>query len=137
MANSQLVFEKSLEICGGERFKALAAKGARPQRVLWASTSTKNPAYPDVLYVDSLIGPDTVNTVPPETYAAILDHTVVARTVDRDLAAARQVLIDLKALGFDLNELGEQLLREGVDKFVKSFDDLLRVIADKAARVAA
>jgi transaldolase len=137
VANSQLVFEKSLEIFGSDRFKALAAKGARPQRVLWASTSTKNPAFPDVLYVDSLIGPGTVNTVPPETYTAILDHTVVARTVDRDLEAARQVLSDLKALGFDLNEIGEQLLREGVDKFVKSFDGLLRVIADKAARVAA
>ncbi len=133
VANSQLVYEKYVELFGGNRFKALSAKGARPQRVLWASTSTKNPKYPDVLYVDTLIGPGTVNTVPPETYRAILDHAVVERTVDRDLAAARQVVEALKALGFDLNEVGEQLSIEGVDKFTKSFDGLLKVIEQKRA----
>ena len=131
VANSQLVYGKYLDLFGGDRFKALSAKGARPQRVLWASTSTKNPKYLDVLYVDTLIGPDTVNTVPPETYLAILNHTVVERTVDRDLAAARQVVDVLKAMGFDLNEVGEQLSVEGVDKFTKSFDGLLRVIEQK------
>jgi transaldolase len=131
VANSQLVYGKYLELFGGDRFKALAAKGARPQRVLWASTSTKNPKYLDVLYVDTLIGPDTVNTVPPETYLAILNHTVVERTVDRDLEAARQVVDVLKAIGFDLNEVGEQLSVEGVDKFSKSFDGLLKVIEQK------
>ncbi len=133
VANSQLVYEKYEELFGGDRFKALSAKGARPQRVLWASTSTKNPKYSDLLYVDTLIGPDTVNTVPPETYRAILDHAVVERTVDRDLAAARQVVDGLKALGFDLNEVGEQLSIEGVDKFTKSFDGLLKVIELKRA----
>ncbi len=133
VANSQLVYQKYGELFGGERFKALADKGARPQRVLWASTSTKNPRYPDVLYVDTLIGPETVNTVPPETYTAILDHTVVARTVDRDVAAARKVIDDLKAAGFDLDEVGEQLSIEGVDKFSKSFDGLLKVIEQKHA----
>jgi transaldolase len=137
VANSQLVFEKSQEIFSSDRFKTLAAKGACPQRVLWASTSTKNPAYPDVLYVDSLIGPGTVNTVPPETYTAILDHTVVARTVDQDLAGARQVLADLRALGIDLDEAGEQLSSEGVEKFTKSYDGLLRSVAEKVARAAA
>ncbi len=133
VANSQLVYEKYLEIFGGDRFKALAVKGAKPQRVLWASTSTKNPKYLDVLYVNTLIGPDTVNTVPPETYLAILDHAVIERTVDRDLEAARQVVAVLKALGFDLNEVGEQLSVEGVDKFTKSFDGLLKVIEQKRA----
>jgi transaldolase len=136
VANSQLVYAKYAELFGGDRFKALAAKGARPQRVLWASTSTKNPKYLDVLYVDTLIGPDTVNTVPPETYLAILDHTVVERTVDRDVKAARQVVDMLKALGFDLDEVGEQLSTEGVGKFTKSFDGLLNVIEQKRAALA-
>ncbi len=136
VANSQLVYEKYQEIFGDGRFKALRKNGARPQRVLWASTSTKNPKYPDVLYVDTLIGPDTVNTVPPETYHAILDHAVVERTVDRDLAAARQIAGTLKTLGFDLNEVGEQLSVEGVEKFTKSFDGLLSVIEQKRARLA-
>ncbi len=133
VANSKLVYGKYLDIFGGARFKVLAAEGAQVQRVLWASTSVKNPKYPDLLYVDTLIGPDTVNTVPPETYTAILDHSVVARTVDRDLAAAQQVTADLKALGFDLNEVGEQLSIEGVEKFSKSFDGLLKVIEQKQA----
>ena len=131
VANSQLVFEKYRELFGSERFRRLALLGAKLQRVLWASTSTKNPAYPDILYVDTLIGPDTVNTVPPETYDAILDHTVVQRTVDADYAAARQIVADLASLGFDLNVVGEQLSVEGVDKFTKSFEGLLSVIEDK------
>jgi transaldolase / glucose-6-phosphate isomerase len=133
VANSKLVYAKYLEIFGSARFKALAAQGAQVQRVLWASTSTKNPNYPDVLYVDTLIGPDTVNTVPPETYTAILDHSVVVRTVDRDLETAQQVFADLKARGFDLNDVGEQLSIEGVEKFSKSFDGLLKVIEQKRA----
>ncbi len=133
VANSQVVYGKYLELFGGPRFKTLADRGARVQRVLWASTGVKNPKYPDLLYVDTLIGPDTVNTVPPETYSAILDHAVVARTVDRDLAAAQQVVADLKARGFDLDEVGEQLSIEGVEKFSKSFDGLLHVIEQKRA----
>jgi transaldolase / glucose-6-phosphate isomerase len=133
VANSKLVYARYLEIFGSARFQELANQGAQVQRVLWASTSVKNPNYPDLLYVDTLIGPETVNTVPPETYTAILDHAVVARTVDRDLEAARQVVADLKALGFDLNEVGEQLSIEGVDKFSKAFDGLLRVIEQKCA----
>src|SRR5512143_2597990 len=101
VANSQVVYGKYTELFGSDRFKTLSAKGARPQRVLWASTSTTNPNYLDVLYVNTLIGPDTINTVPPETYKAILDHAVVDRTVDRDLTAAHQVVDVLKALGFE------------------------------------
>ncbi len=137
VANSQLVFEKYRELFGSERFRRLALLGAKLQRVLWASTSTKNPAYPDTLYVDTLIGPDTVNTVPPETYDAILDHTVVQRTVDADYASARQVVADLASLGFDLNVVGEQLSVEGVDKFTKSFEGLLSVIEDKRRQLHA
>ncbi|CAG0931672.1 transaldolase [Thermoflexales bacterium] len=135
VANSKLAYEQSQLLFGGERFKALAAQGARPQRVLWASTSTKNPKYPDVIYVDTLIGPNTVNTVPPETYTAILDHTVVERTVDRDLETARQTVVDLGSLGLDLNQVGNQLSIEGVDKFIKSFEGLLKVIEQKRAAV--
>ena len=131
VANSQVVYGKYLELFGGDRFKTLAARGVKPQRVLWASTSTKNPKYRDVLYVDTLIGPDTVNTVPLDTYAAILDHAVAERTVDRDLEVAHQVVAVLKAMGLDLNEAGEQLSTEGVDKFTKSFDGLLKVIEQK------
>ncbi len=131
VANSKLVYERFREIFGSERFKALEAKGARLQRVLWASTSTKNPKYPDTLYVDTLIGPDTINTVPLDTYHAILDHAVVQCTVDADLDHARQVVADLKSLGFDLNVAGEQLSVEGVDKFTKSFEGLLGVIDNK------
>jgi transaldolase/glucose-6-phosphate isomerase len=137
VANSQLVYERYREIFGGDRFKRLAGMGAHLQRVLWASTSTKNPHYPDTLYVDTLIGPDTVNTVPPETLDAILDHTVVRRTVDADLDAARQVAAELATLGFDLNAVGEQLSVEGVDKFAKSFDGLLGVVADKRSSMLA
>ena len=136
VANSQVVYGKYLELFGGPRFKALADRGAQVQRVLWASTGVKNPKYPDLLYVDTLIGPDTVNTVPPETYSAILDHAVVARTVDRDLAAAQQVVADLSASGFDLDEVGERLSIEGVEKFSKSFDGLLHVIEQKRAALA-
>jgi transaldolase len=136
VANSQVVYGKYLELFGGSRFQALAERGAQVQRVLWASTGVKNPQYPDLLYVDTLIGPDTVNTVPPETYTAILDHAVVARTVDRDLAAAQQIVADLGASGFDLDEVGEQLSIEGVEKFSKSFDGLLYVIEQKRAALA-
>ncbi len=137
IANSQIVYERLRDIFDGDRFKRLQARGAKLQRVLWASTSTKNPKYPDTLYVDTLIGPDTVNTVPPETYAAIMDHAVVKRTVDADLDHARKVVADLDSLGFDLNAVGEQLSVEGVDKFTKSFDGLLNVIEDKRLNMLA
>jgi len=131
VANSKRVYRRFGELFSGERFERLAARGARRQRVLWASTSTKNPAYPDTLYVDTLIGPDTVNTVPPETWEAILDHVRVDRTVDVDLEASDRAVSGLAELGFDLVEIGEQLSREGVDKFAKSFESLLGAIEDK------
>jgi transaldolase len=129
--NSKLVYARFVELFGAERFRRLAAQGARRQRVLWASTSTKNPAYPDTRYIDTLIGPDTVNTVPPETWAAILDHGRVERTVDVGLDESRRVVAELAALGVDLVQEGEHLSKEGVEKFAKSFEGLLAVVEQK------
>jgi transaldolase len=135
IANSRLVYRRYEELFGGERFARLAARGARRQRVLWASTSTKNPAYPDTLYVDTLIGPGTVNTVPPETWTAILDHARVERTVDVGLDESARVVEELAALGFDLNAVGEQLSDEGVVKFTRSFEGLLAVLDEKRRKL--
>jgi len=131
VANSKLVYERFRQIYDGPRFAALKARGARLQRVLWASTSTKNPKYADTLYVDNLIGPDTVNTVPPETYAAIQDHAFVRRTVDQDMDSARRVVSELAKLGIDLNEVGERLSIDGVEKFTQSYRSLLAAIKAK------
>lgn len=131
IANSKLVYERFRQIFEGQRFAALKVRGAQLQRVLWASTSTKNPNYPDTLYVDTLIGPHTVNTVPPHTYAAIQDHTIVRRTVDQDLDSAREVVSGLARLGIDLNEVGERLSDEGVDKFTKSYEQVMDAIVAK------
>lgn len=114
------------------RFKELAAKGAHPQRPLWASTSTKNKAYPDLLYVDSLIGPDTVNTMPDATVDAFLDHGTVARTIDSDPAGAKAELDALSDVGVDMDDVARVIEDEGVAAFVKSFDSLLQSLSDKA-----
>jgi transaldolase len=116
----------------GPRWEALAAKGANPQRPLWASTSTKNPAYPDLLYVDSLIGPHSVNTMPDATVAAFIDHGRVARTVDADVAGAKAVLDDLAAAGVHMDDVSRVLEEEGVSSFVKSYEELLQSLTDKA-----
>jgi transaldolase len=116
----------------GDRWEALAAKGAHVQRPLWASTSTKNPAYPDLAYVDTLIGPDTVNTMPDETIDAFLDHGTVARTIDTDLDEADRVMSALAAAGIDMEDVGRTLEAEGVASFSKSFDELIQALTDKA-----
>ncbi|MFM8603248.1 MAG: transaldolase [Gemmatimonadota bacterium] len=117
----------------GPRWAALVAKGAQVQRPLWASTSTKNPAYRDVLYVEELVGPDTVNTMPPATLEAFRDHGITRRTVDADLAAADQGLSDLATLGIDLDAVTDRLLVEGLASFQKSFDTLIAGIEAKTA----
>lgn len=132
VANAQLAYELFLENFQGPRWEALAARGARVQRPLWASTSTKDPSYPDTLYVDTLIGPDTVNTLPDATLEAFDDHGTVARTVDADFAAARAVLAALAAVGVDLDDVTAVLEDEGVAKFAKSFDELLVALETKA-----
>lgn len=135
VAQGQLAYQLFLETFSGPRWDALAARGARLQRPLWASTSTKDPSYPDTLYVDTLIGPNTVNTLPDDTLAAFDDHGTVARTVDADPAAARQVVADLAALGIDLEEVAVKLEGEGVGSFAKSFDEVLATLGDRARQM--
>jgi len=123
------------EVVSSDRWQRLAAQGARVQRPLWASTSTKNPAYPDTLYVDHLIGPHTVNTLPPETLAAFLDHGVVARTVDTGLEEARAHLDRLAQIGIDLEAVTQKLQEDGVAAFAASFHSLLANLQQKSARL--
>jgi len=137
LAQARLAYEIFCERFAAPRFTTLAAAGARPQRPLWASTSTKNPAYPDLLYVDGLIGPDTVNTMPPETAEAFNDHGTVARTVDAGVGAANEVLAGLAEVGIELDDVTEQLEAEGVAAFAKSFDDLQARLTEKAAAIRA
>jgi len=131
VAQAQLAYQRFLEVFSGPRWEALAAQGARVQRPLWASTSTKNPEYPDTLYVDTLIGPDTVNTLPEATLEAFDDHGTVARTVDADPDAARATLEVVTAAGVDLDDVARTLESEGVAAFEKSFDDLLATLEAK------
>ncbi|HLI72377.1 MAG TPA: transaldolase [Acidimicrobiales bacterium] len=116
----------------GKRWEALAARGAHLQRPLWASTSTKNPAYPDLAYVDSLIGPDTINTMPDDTIAAFADHGVVARTIDLEPERDRAALESLESAGVDMGSVARTLEDEGVASFAKSFDELMQSLSDKA-----
>lgn len=133
IANAQIAYEHFTEIFSGERWLALQAQGGRVQRPLWASTSTKNPSYRDVMYVEQLIGPHTVNTLPMETIKAFADHGVVARTVDANLPAAHDVIRRFEAAGFSLDAVTEQVLREGVVKFDESFGQLVAGIEKKRA----
>ena len=133
VANSKAVYRIFEDIFGGERFQRLAARGARRQRPLWASTSTKNPEYPPTLYVDELIGPDTVNTMPENTMTAFRDQGEVQETVRADQDFWNEVLERLKRLGIDLDAVMMQLEDEGVQKFVDSYDELLADLDAKAA----
>lgn len=137
IANAKLAYQLFVERFSGERWEVLAAAGAHVQRPLWASTSTKSPDYPDTLYVDRLIGPNTVNTLPNATIDAFEDHGTLARTVDADLDDAREVVARLAALGIDLEDVAALLEREGVDKFIVAFDELLSSLTAKAARLQA
>ncbi len=132
IANSKVTYARFKEIFHGAPFAALKAQGARPQRVLWASTSTKNPYYPDTMYIDALIGPETVNTMPPQTVDAFRDHGKLGCTLPKDLDQAREQLAQLATLGVDLSAITEQLQRDGVDSFAAAFDSLLEAIAIKA-----
>ncbi|NIR34497.1 MAG: transaldolase [Actinobacteria bacterium] len=132
VANGKLAYQLFRETFAGPRWDALAARGARVQRPLWASTSTKNPAYPDTLYVDELIGPDTVNTLPDATIDAFEEHGTITRTIDADLDDARAVIEGLAAVGVDLDDVTRQLEEEGVAAFEKSFDELLGTLGSKA-----
>ncbi len=136
VANAQVAYARFLETFSGPRWEALAERGARVQRPLWASTSTKNPAYVDTLYVDTLIGPDTVNTMPEATLEAFEDHGTLARTVDADPAGAEPTLDAISAVGVDLDDVSRVLEDQGVASFAKSFDELITSLEAKSAEVA-
>ncbi|MCI0395117.1 MAG: transaldolase [Chloroflexi bacterium] len=136
IANSKLVYQRFKEIFHGEAFARLRSAGAPAQRLLWASTSTKNPNYPDTLYIDELIGPETVNTMPPQTVDAFRDHGRVATTLEQDVAGAQLMLDNLAELGINLDEVTEQLQVEGVAAFAKSFDALMATLREKMAALA-
>jgi transaldolase len=137
IANARLAYQHYLEAFSGPRWEFLAGKGARPQRCLWASTSAKNPAYRDVMYVEELIGPDTVDTMPPETIEAFQDHGVVAPTLTKGIKKARAVFEDLAAVGVDVDDVTLTLEAEGVQKFADSFVDLLAEVGGKHTALAA
>ena len=131
IANAKLAYRLFQQKFAGPRWEALAKQGARVQRPLWASTSTKNPAYRDVMYVEELIGPDTVDTMPPATIDAFEDHGVVARIVDKKVAVAEALLKEIEAVGISMREVTEKLLVDGIASFQKSFDELIAGLESK------
>jgi transaldolase len=135
IANAKLAYQRYKEIFSGPRWEALAAKGASPQRCLWASTSTKNPEYRDVMYVEELIGPATVNTMPKETIEAFQEHGEVRPTLEEGLDEARALLDELAQVGVDYDDVTRVLEDEGVQKFADSFDELLQGIAAKRGQL--
>lgn len=136
LANARLTYQRFVRTFSGPRWGALAAAGANVQRPLWASTSTKNPAYRDVLYAEQLIGPDTVDTMPPQTIDAFRDHGVVERTVDSGVADAERTVHQLAAVGIDLEEIGERLQREGIKLFADAFTKMLDGLEQKGRSLA-
>ncbi|MGB3633501.1 MAG: transaldolase family protein, partial [Rubrobacteraceae bacterium] len=134
--NAKLVYQEFKEIFSGPEWEFLESKGATVQRPLWASTSTKNPEYRDVLYVETLVGPDTVNTMPKSTIEDVKDHAEIRETIEEGLDDARQLLKDLEEAGIDYDEITELLEKEGVQKFSDSFDELLGEIEQQTKKVA-
>jgi transaldolase len=132
IASARLAYQIYKEIFGTLRFKRLADEGARAQRLLWASTGTKNPDYSDVKYIETLIGPDTVNTVPVETLNAYRDHGVATASLEKEVAEGAAVLTRLSKLGLDINKVTQQLEDEGVDKFNKPFDNLMNTLVERS-----
>jgi transaldolase len=137
IANAKLAYVTYQEVFSGAEWDKLAAAGATPQRCLWASTSTKNPEYRDVIYVEELIGPDTVNTMPRDTVEAVQDHGNVERTLDRDVDGARRVLEAFAEAGIDYDDVVQTLEREGVEKFAKSFRELFADLEAKRDQLVA
>jgi transaldolase/glucose-6-phosphate isomerase len=135
IANAKMAYQDYKALFSGPRWEKLAAKGAKTQRLLWASTGTKNKAYPDTLYIDSLIGRDTVNTMPPETMDAFRDHGTPKSTLEDDIDGAKKVLSDLEAAGVSLDKATDELVSEGVDLFAQAADKLYGALADKRAKI--
>jgi transaldolase/glucose-6-phosphate isomerase len=128
IANGKLTYQKYLQIFGTDRWKKLASKGAQTQRVLWASTSTKNPAYSDVMYVEELIGPDTVNTIPPATFDAFRDHGHPRQSLTENIPSAQQTMDTLAKVGISIKEVTDKLTTDGVKLFAEAFDKLLAAV---------
>jgi transaldolase/glucose-6-phosphate isomerase len=137
IANAKVAYRRYLDLVASSRWQALAGAGAVPQRLLWASTGTKDPAYSDVLYVETLIGPDTINTMPPKTVDAFRGHGTVRPTLTEDVDSARTVLAQAERLGLDLNGVTGKLVEDGVRLFAQAFDDLLAAVAGKRAQILA
>jgi transaldolase/glucose-6-phosphate isomerase len=137
IANARVVYERFRGYLGSREWQLIAASGAKTQRLLWASTGVKDPAYPDTMYVDELIGEDTVNTMPEATWRAFKDHGTVARTVDRHLDDAHRLLRELSQQGIDMERVGATLQEQGVDLFVEAFDGLTRIVTEKRERLLA
>lgn len=131
IANAKVAYGHFVNLFGSEQFAKLKLQGARPQRLLWASTGVKNPDYSDVLYVEELIGPDTVNTLPPKTMAAFKDHGVAESRLTRNLDQAHKDISSLSSLGVSLNNITDQLEEDGITSFVDAFDRLLNVLTEK------
>ncbi|HLO51122.1 MAG TPA: transaldolase [Kamptonema sp.] len=138
IANAKIAYQKYKEIVASDRWQALAAKGAKVQRLLWASTGTKNPAYSDVMYVDELLGPETVNTLPPSTIEACFDHCDVAPRIESNVQEAYNLIANLKDPDIDINldKVMADLLLDGIDKFVQPFQSLINSLEDKVQRLA-
>jgi len=138
IANAKIAYQEYKKIIQSDRWQALAAKGANVQRLLWASTSTKDPNYSDVMYVNELIGPETVNTLPPNTIDACADHCDVANRVESDVDEAYQLIESLKDPDVDINidQVMDELLVEGIDKFVKPFESLMKSLEEKVAKLS-
>jgi transaldolase len=136
IANAKIAYQTFERLFSGAEWEALAAAGANVQRPLWASTSVKNPAFPDTMYVDELIGPQTVNTMPRPTMTAFLDHGTVERTVDKNIAGVYKTMEDLAAAGIDIDAVTAQLEDEGIASFAKSYDSLLAGVASKRSQLA-
>jgi transaldolase len=137
IANAKLAYQDFKELVAGKRWAALAGRGARPQRVLFASTSVKDPRYPPLLYVESLVGPDTVDTVPPETLEVLRRGMTVRSMLEEDVSGARAELAALEALGISLNAVTADVLAEGVRKFTEPYRQLLATIDDRRTRLGA
>jgi transaldolase / glucose-6-phosphate isomerase len=137
VANAKVAYERFRSYLNGREWQLIAASGAKVQRVLWASTGVKNPAYPDTLYVDELIGEHTVSTMPEETWKAFKDHGTVARTIDRHLEDAHRLLRELSQMGVDMELVGAGLQDQGVDLFAEAFDGLTAIVDEKRERLLA
>lgn len=136
VANSQLIYSEFMKIFLSKDYESLKAKGANIQKALWASTSTKNPEYSDIKYVEELIGKDTVNTLPGNTLELFLDHGQVKEALTGDDGAAKKIINDFKAIGIDINDVCDKLLQDGVQAFINSFESLLESIEEKAKAIA-